>query len=246
MRVKHTPTSSKLRKTARAIGSTFNRVISALTEEEINTVEDDPAAVLEIALEKLPAAVLRELRSKTKQEQGRQPIPAAVRRAVLKRDKERCVVCERAGSLHLHHYVPVAKGGVNATGNLVTLCANCHMAVHYGYVSTKKPRQVPLEPAIRAAAAEKPGKEPLELAAKAESRKSSSAPAPSRLSTRATGNTARSKKPCESADKAKAEPATKTPAISRTRKMPTKAVTGAEDGKPAPKKPRQKTVNTQK
>ena len=143
--MKRNPTDAKLRKAARIIGATFTQLLSTLDESEIAAVEDDPYDVLELALSKLPAATLRVLKAEIASER-RQPIPAAMRRVVLARDKQQRVICKHKSSLHLHHYHPVAEGGVNVIGNLVTLCANCHTAVHQGLVKVKKPKSVPLQP----------------------------------------------------------------------------------------------------
>ena len=51
---------------------------------------------------------------------------------VLKRDNFKCVICGQHSSLHIHHIMPFALGGKNTLENLVTLCANCHKAVHTG------------------------------------------------------------------------------------------------------------------
>lgn len=42
---------------------------------------------------------------------------------------KRCFVCE-APSEHRHHIIPLYNGGKNSKRNLVSLCANCHAAVH--------------------------------------------------------------------------------------------------------------------
>lgn len=150
----HNSPRRKLRKATRVIGDTFTQLLSTLDESEIEAVEDDPYDVLELVVSKSPAATLRALKTEIAEER-RQPIPAAMRRAVLARDGQRCVICGHRGSLHLHHVKPVAEGGPNATGNLVTLCPNCHMAVHQGLVEVRKPKSVPLEPASKVSTTKK-------------------------------------------------------------------------------------------
>lgn len=44
--------------------------------------------------------------------------------------KMECVNCGSSINLQLHHIVPIAKGGTNSAGNLVTLCGDCHAIVH--------------------------------------------------------------------------------------------------------------------
>jgi HNH endonuclease len=62
---------------------------------------------------------------------SRQPIPAGLRFAVLKRDGFRCAYCGRGEGdgvkLHIDHLVPVARGGKNDLDNLVTACQDCNL-----------------------------------------------------------------------------------------------------------------------
>lgn len=52
--------------------------------------------------------------------------------AVLARDG-RCVRCRaESGLLHVHHRVPVSRGGNHRAENLEALCENCHSNVHGG------------------------------------------------------------------------------------------------------------------
>lgn len=66
----------------------------------------------------------------------------AVRRAqkgvksrLLHQKGRRCEACkvEMADKslLHLHHVVPVARGGTNIEENTILLCPNCHATAHY-------------------------------------------------------------------------------------------------------------------
>ena len=61
-------------------------------------------------------------------------IPPRVRREVLARDRHACQApgCGRRRYLEVHHVVPRNRGGSNAAGNLVTLCAACHRVMHEG------------------------------------------------------------------------------------------------------------------
>jgi len=58
------------------------------------------------------------------------------RRLVYERDDYTCRNCGRSGGpvgdveLHCHHIVPKGRGGAHHTENLVTLCEDCHRAVH--------------------------------------------------------------------------------------------------------------------
>ncbi len=62
---------------------------------------------------------------------SRQPIPAGLRFAVLRRDGFRCAYCGRGErervALHLDHIVPVARGGKTELDNLVTACETCNV-----------------------------------------------------------------------------------------------------------------------
>jgi hypothetical protein len=62
---------------------------------------------------------------------SREPIPAGLRFAVLRRDGFRCAYCgqgEPEGvQLHIDHIVPVARGGRTELENLVTACATCNI-----------------------------------------------------------------------------------------------------------------------
>jgi hypothetical protein len=62
---------------------------------------------------------------------SREPIPAGLRFAVLRRDGFRCAYCGRGEpegvKLHIDHIVPVARGGKTELENLVTACATCNI-----------------------------------------------------------------------------------------------------------------------
>jgi hypothetical protein len=53
-----------------------------------------------------------------------------LRRQALHRDGSRCGNCGGALNLHVHHIVPLSKGGSNQLGNLRTLCDVCHKRLH--------------------------------------------------------------------------------------------------------------------
>lgn len=56
---------------------------------------------------------------------------ARARRAVLDRDGWRCTKCGRPGRLEVHHVTPLRDGGAAFDlANLVTLCRDCHIALH--------------------------------------------------------------------------------------------------------------------
>lgn len=60
---------------------------------------------------------------------GREPIPAAIRRAVIERDGNVCRYCgDTGGPFHIDHVHPVALGGTNDLDNLVRACAACNLS----------------------------------------------------------------------------------------------------------------------
>ncbi|MHA1169151.1 MAG: HNH endonuclease [Candidatus Ranarchaeia archaeon] len=47
------------------------------------------------------------------------------------RDQRKCAGCGRSDvPLHVHHIVPLSKGGSNTEDNLITLCSMCHNSIH--------------------------------------------------------------------------------------------------------------------
>jgi hypothetical protein len=59
-------------------------------------------------------------------------VPAAVRRAVLARDRARCRVCGRRRHVEVHHFVPRSQGGAHSRSNCATLCISCNAALREG------------------------------------------------------------------------------------------------------------------
>ncbi|WP_135827222.1 HNH endonuclease [Halorussus ruber] len=59
-----------------------------------------------------------------------------IRKTAYLRDDYTCQNCKLEGSphgdtkLHAHHVVPKSRGGTHDLENLVTLCEECHLAVH--------------------------------------------------------------------------------------------------------------------
>lgn len=41
-----------------------------------------------------------------------------------------CVYCSSTERLHIHHIVPMSRGGENTMANLEVVCNGCHHAVH--------------------------------------------------------------------------------------------------------------------
>jgi 5-methylcytosine-specific restriction endonuclease McrA len=65
-------------------------------------------------------------------DRSRTSIPTDVKKAVWRRDGERCVNCERGAAdgarLQFDHIIPYSKGGADTEQNLQVLCAECNLA----------------------------------------------------------------------------------------------------------------------
>ena len=57
-------------------------------------------------------------------------IPTSTRKAVYRRDGYRCILCDSAQYIQIHHVVPRSEGGSDFPENLVTLCSRCHGQAH--------------------------------------------------------------------------------------------------------------------
>ncbi len=81
-------------------------------------------------------APVTEQESQKRPSQKRKPIPAVVKHTVNLRDQGQCTFhvkgkrCEGRRFLHIHHRIPVAKGGKNTVENLMTLCSRHHAWAH--------------------------------------------------------------------------------------------------------------------
>ena len=53
-----------------------------------------------------------------------------IRKAVLRRDRFQCQGCGKTCGLNVHHIVPVHRGGEDDPRNLISLCNDCHAAIH--------------------------------------------------------------------------------------------------------------------
>jgi len=56
------------------------------------------------------------------------------REKVLKRDNYTCQICGSKENLEAHHIIPRSRGGANLVENGITLCRDCHKAVHEGKI----------------------------------------------------------------------------------------------------------------
>ena len=53
-----------------------------------------------------------------------------LRREVLKRDRWKCQMCGSSKDLHVHHIDLRSRMGSDSESNLISLCADCHRAIH--------------------------------------------------------------------------------------------------------------------
>jgi len=50
---------------------------------------------------------------------------------ILERDGWKCYICgDDMCALEIHHIVPIISGGKDNDSNLVSLCRECHIAIH--------------------------------------------------------------------------------------------------------------------
>ncbi len=69
------------------------------------------------------------------------------REAILNRDNYTCQVCGKKNTrLEVHHIIFRSQGGTDDENNLITLCKECHSAIHDGKINlTKKPKKTNLK-----------------------------------------------------------------------------------------------------
>jgi|GEM_PF-4028955 len=66
------------------------------------------------------------------------------RKEVYERDNYKCQNCGRSGgnnqntNLHAHHIVPKSKGGTHKKSNLISICEDCHDAIHNNKMAPTK------------------------------------------------------------------------------------------------------------
>ncbi len=54
----------------------------------------------------------------------------AQRKAIYRRDRYSCALCDSNRGLQIHHVMPRAQGGGNQPDNLITVCWRCHAVLH--------------------------------------------------------------------------------------------------------------------
>ena len=53
-----------------------------------------------------------------------------ISRQARQRDGNQCGNCNSVHDLHVHHIIPLSKGGTSSLSNLRTLCKSCHGKLH--------------------------------------------------------------------------------------------------------------------
>ncbi len=97
------------------------RLIDAWTEES------NGRTVIKFKLELIPETE----RAEQKELEHNRLIPSAVKVAVWKRDKGKCVVCGSKDNLHFDHIIPYSKGGSSLVAdNIQLMCARHNLAKH--------------------------------------------------------------------------------------------------------------------
>ena len=69
-----------------------------------------------------------------------------IRKSVLERDSFKCCNNQNHSTqtLHVHHIVPISRGGTHHLSNLITLCDSCHRNVH-PFMEDEKPKNSGIE-----------------------------------------------------------------------------------------------------
>jgi HNH endonuclease len=57
-------------------------------------------------------------------------VPILTTLAILERDGWRCQACGSLRGLEVHHIQRRSQSGDDSEGNLITLCSDCHRAIH--------------------------------------------------------------------------------------------------------------------
>lgn len=57
-------------------------------------------------------------------------ISKKMRQDIYRRDGWRCALCDNPKGIQIHHLYPRSLGGADHPMNLITLCTECHFAIH--------------------------------------------------------------------------------------------------------------------
>lgn len=68
----------------------------------------------------------------------------AARKAIYRRDRYTCALCDDNHGLQIHHVMSRSTGGTDHPHNLITLCWRCHAVIHgtklpeYGFMNAEE------------------------------------------------------------------------------------------------------------
>jgi 5-methylcytosine-specific restriction endonuclease McrA len=63
---------------------------------------------------------------------------------IKRRDNLKCVECGSQKNLHVHHIIPLSRGGSNHPSNLQTLCEDCHTEKHPHMIDARTQKSIPI------------------------------------------------------------------------------------------------------
>lgn len=105
----------------------LERVVHVAPQAIAERVAQREAVRLKVALEERGArAKIVEGAARRRNGSGREPISAAVRREVWRRDGGQCVDCGSRERLEYDHIVPVSRGGAHTARNIELRCETCN------------------------------------------------------------------------------------------------------------------------
>ena len=107
--------------------------LSLIVLQNIETPASGTVACLTPVATLVAAVIIVNLITRPARQSAPPPYPEnwdALRAQALSRDGYRCGNCGATSKLHVHHIVPLSRGGTNVLGNLRTLCDSCHKLLH--------------------------------------------------------------------------------------------------------------------
>lgn len=58
--------------------------------------------------------------------------------------ENKCNYCGSTDNLHIHHIIPLSKGGQNVLGNMELVCRNCHIQLHVQLEKVSPKKDIPI------------------------------------------------------------------------------------------------------
>jgi HNH endonuclease len=113
--------------TEKGAASAITRIRHVSSEIVLDGVDLDDAVRIKLEITALGCkAEVVEGRARPAPQQGREPIPEAVRGEVWRRDQGRCVDCGSRQRLEYDHIIAVVNGGSNTSRNIELRCESCN------------------------------------------------------------------------------------------------------------------------